>query len=84
MGCASSKTATERRVLAAITQAEAERYHRTRGSKVYVVSGPPEARGIWVGSWSYITTTFPKANGQGEAKRAYPTRWRASSGGRRR
>ena len=34
------------------------------GGKWYSIYGPPEATGVWLGSWSKIIRTYPKLNGQ--------------------
>ena len=34
------------------------------GGKWYSIYGPPEATGVWLGSWSKVIRTYPKLNGQ--------------------
>ena len=43
---------------------EAERRVRDNGGKIYVLETPPEAYGVWVGSWIHAKTYFKKVSGE--------------------
>ena len=47
-----------------ITVEEAERRIREHGGKIYVLETPPEAYGVWVGSWIHAKTFFKRVSGE--------------------
>ena len=51
-----------------VTEDEWKEKLKVRGGRVYVCWDPPEAKGIWLGQWSWLRARFPKI--QGERKRS--------------